>query len=85
MFVSSTSRCSLFVRYCTDDYTIREDFLKFLPMKGYTRGSDYIDIICTFLEENGIDIKRLICNMHGWLPVYDRKCGWVYFSFTKEI
>lgn len=59
--VSSTSQCSLFVRYCTEDYTVREDFLKFLPMKGHTRGSDYIDNICTFLDENGIDIKRLVC------------------------
>lgn len=59
--VSSTSQCSLFVRYCTEDNTVREDFLKFLPMKGQTRGSDYIDIICTFMEKNNIDIKKLVC------------------------
>ncbi|CAG9839337.1 unnamed protein product [Diabrotica balteata] len=55
--ISSTSQCSLFVRYCTEDYGIRKDFLKFHPMKGHTKGSDYINVICTFLEKIALTLK----------------------------
>ncbi|XP_022127415.2 general transcription factor II-I repeat domain-containing protein 2-like [Pieris rapae] len=58
--VSSISQCSVFVRYCTEQNIVREDFLKILPMKGQTRGIDYIDTICTFMDENNIDIKKLV-------------------------
>ncbi|XP_023212740.1 general transcription factor II-I repeat domain-containing protein 2-like [Centruroides sculpturatus] len=59
--ISATSQCSVFVRYCTVQNSICEDFLKFLPMKGQTRGKDYLDTICNFLEQNKIDVKKLIC------------------------
>lgn len=59
--ISATSQCSVFVRYCTEQNSIHEDFLKFLPMMNQTRGTDYLDIISTFLEKNNIDIKKLVC------------------------
>ena len=59
--ISATSQCSVFVRYCTEDNLILEDFLILLPMKGQTRGTDYLDIICDFLEKNEIDINKIVC------------------------
>ncbi|KFM69639.1 Zinc finger BED domain-containing protein 5, partial [Stegodyphus mimosarum] len=56
--ISATSQCSVFVRYCTEDNPVQEDFLKFLPVKGQTR--DCIDIICDFFEQNNIDIRKLV-------------------------
>lgn len=59
--ISATSQCSLFVRYCTENNLIVEQFLKFLSMKGQTRGIDYLDTICNYLEQNDIDIKKIVC------------------------
>lgn len=59
--ISSTSQCSVFVRYCTEQNIIHEDLLKFLPMKNQTRGTDFLDIIGEFLEKNNIDIKKMVC------------------------
>lgn len=61
--ISATSQCSVFVRYCTgqNEFSVHEDFLKFLPMKNQTRGTDYLNTISTFLEDNDIDIKKLVC------------------------
>ncbi|CAH1109216.1 unnamed protein product [Psylliodes chrysocephalus] len=58
--ISATSQCSVYVRYCTEN-SIHEDFLKFLPMKNQTRGTDYLDVISTFLKNNDIEIKKLVC------------------------
>ena len=58
--ISSASQCSVFVRYCTEEYSIYEDLLKFLPSKNQTRGQDYLYIISTFQEVNDIDIKRSV-------------------------
>ena len=30
-------------------------------MKNQTRGTDYLNTISTFLEDNDIDIKKLVC------------------------
>ncbi|KAL4101107.1 hypothetical protein QTP88_021127 [Uroleucon formosanum] len=59
--ISGTSQCSIFVRYCTDQNSINEDLLKFIPMKGQTRGIDYLNVITNFLDNNDIDIKKLLC------------------------
>jgi len=59
--ISATSQCSIFVRYCTEQNSINEDFLKFIPMKNQTRGVDYLDVITNFLDDNNIDIKKLVC------------------------
>lgn len=59
--ISSTSQCSVFVRYCSENNLIHENFLKLLPMKGQTRGTDYLDTICNFLEQNEIDIQNTVC------------------------
>lgn len=59
--ISATSQCSVYVRYCTEQNSIHEDFLKFMPMKNQTRGMDYLDIISTFMKNNDIDLKKLIC------------------------
>ncbi|XP_023228929.1 protein ZBED8-like [Centruroides sculpturatus] len=58
--ILATSQCSVFVRYCTEQNSICEDVLKFLSVKGQTRGKDYLDTICNFLEQNKIDIKKLL-------------------------
>lgn len=58
--ISATSQCSVFVRYCTEQNLIFEEFFKFLPMKGQTRGIDYLDTISNFLEQNDIDIKKIV-------------------------
>lgn len=59
--ISATSQCSVFVRYCTENNLVQEHFLKFLPMRGQTRGTDYLDTICNFLEQNEIDIQKIVC------------------------
>lgn len=59
--ISATSQCSLFVRYCTENNLIVEQFLNFLSMKGQTRGIDYLDTICNYLEQNDIDTKKIVC------------------------
>lgn len=59
--ISATSQCSVFVRYCTENNLIVEQFLKFLSMKGQTRGIDYLDTICNYLEQNDIDIQKIVC------------------------
>jgi len=58
--ISATSQCSLFIRYITDNNSIHEDFLKYLPMKNQTRGTDYLDIITTFVDNNDVDIRKLV-------------------------
>lgn len=59
--ISATSQCSVFARYCTENNEIHENFLKLLPMKGQTRGTDYLDTICNFLEHHEIDVQKIVC------------------------
>ena len=58
--ISATSECSIFVRCCTQQNLIREDFLKFLPMNNHTRGNDFLETISIFLEINNIEIKKMV-------------------------
>lgn len=58
--ITSMAQCSLFVRYCTVDGIIEEDFLAVITMKGHTRGCDFMDVLKEFFEKYGIPLKNLI-------------------------
>ncbi|XP_045779766.1 general transcription factor II-I repeat domain-containing protein 2-like [Maniola jurtina] len=58
--ITSMAQCSLFVRYCTMDGIIEEDFLALITMKGQTRASDYMDVIKDFVEKYDIPVSKLI-------------------------
>lgn len=58
--VASMAQFSLFVRYCTNDGLIEEDFLSVITMKGHTKGCDYMDAIKEFVEKNDLPTSKLI-------------------------
>lgn len=58
--VASMAQFSLFVRYCTNDGVIEEDFLAIITMKGHTKGSDFMDAIKEFVEKNDLPTRKLI-------------------------
>lgn len=58
--ITSMSQCSLFVRYCTPDGVIEEDFLAVITMKGHTRGCDFMEVLKEFMEKHRIPVNKLI-------------------------
>lgn len=58
--ISSMPQCSLFVRYCTMDGIIEEDFLAVITMKGHTSDCDFMDALKEFVEKYGIPVSKLI-------------------------
>lgn len=42
-----------------DDFSVKEEFLKILPIKGHSRGSDIYSIFKKYLEENNIPLGKL--------------------------
>ncbi|KAE9523123.1 hypothetical protein AGLY_016477 [Aphis glycines] len=61
--ISATQQCFIFVKYCTEQKTIYEHFLKFIFMKNQTRGINYLNMakkVFAFEEKLEIHYKVYI-------------------------
>ncbi|GBM96926.1 hypothetical protein AVEN_186967-1 [Araneus ventricosus] len=57
--IKDTAQVTLFVRYMSFQGP-KEELLRFLPLSGQTRGEDIANAVQKFLEDNGIDINKIV-------------------------
>lgn len=58
--ISDTSQLALFVRMVFDDFTVKEELLKIIPLKGRTRGEDVFSSVKDYLISENIPIQKLV-------------------------
>ncbi|CAK9796265.1 Protein ZBED8 [Anthophora plagiata] len=75
--VSSTSQLCIITKMVFDDFSVKE-FLKFLPLKGHTRGTDIYSTFRKYLEENNIPLEKLSAIItDGALAMKGRNNGFI--------
>lgn len=57
--VSDTSQLCIIAKMVFYDFSVKEEFLKILPLKGRTRGNDIYSTFKKYLEENNIPLEKL--------------------------
>ena len=58
--VKDTSQLAIFIRGVTEDFTVSEEFLTLVPLKGTTTGKDVSDAVLDTLTTAGLCRKRLV-------------------------
>lgn len=57
--VSDTSQLCIIIKMVFDDFSMKEEFLKVLPLKGRTRGSDIYSSFKQYLQDDSIPLEKL--------------------------
>jgi len=74
---SDMSQLSIFVRFVFSDSTVKEEYLKILPVKERTRGEDIYNVLKEFIISENIPLKKLVSITTDGAPSmvgYERGC-----------
>ena len=55
-----TAQLAIFVRGISSNFDICEEFVQLVPLKGTTTGADILKDVLECLEENKLDLKKLV-------------------------
>lgn len=58
--VVETAQMAVFVRMVFSDFTIKEDLLKFIPLKGYTTGQELFSHLKNIISSEKIPISKMV-------------------------
>ncbi|KAG8222197.1 hypothetical protein J437_LFUL001289, partial [Ladona fulva] len=69
--ISDRSQLAVIIRILFDDFTVKEELLKILPLKKRTRGEDIYNVFKTYAAEIGLPLKKLSAITPDGSPAMD--------------
>ncbi|KAG8234997.1 hypothetical protein J437_LFUL013877 [Ladona fulva] len=69
MDISDTSQLAVIIRMVFNDFTVKEELLKILPLKKRMQGEDIYNVFKTYAAEIGLPLKKLLAITTDGAPV----------------